>query len=125
MKTSSTWSAFTPARSSAHLIAIAPSFGAESGARPPRNEPIGVLAAPRITALTWLRPIVSSHDGDTSGSHREARRARPGARSLWRDVSPAIRSGAGALWHWCGADRRAFRALASRRATDREPSASG
>ena len=30
-------------------IAIAPSSGAESGARPPRNRPIGVLAAETIT----------------------------------------------------------------------------
>src|SRR2546430_1404383 len=43
-----------PARSSAHLIAIAPSSVAFSGASPPRNAPIGVRAAPRIT--TSLMP---------------------------------------------------------------------
>src|SRR5207253_8923053 len=54
MNTSSTSSARTPARSSAHLIAIAPSFGAGTGARPPRNAPIGVRAAPRMTvSLIW------------------------------------------------------------------------
>src|SRR2546423_11370036 len=121
MNTSSTLSGSTPARSRAHLMAMEPSFGAETGARPPRNEPIGVRAAPRITVLTSLLPIVSSRDGDTSGSHRGARRARPDAGSLWQGGSPVIRSGAGALWHWRDADRRAFRAPASRRATDRAP----
>src|SRR5437867_3085544 len=38
-----------PVRSGAARIANAPSFGAASGARPPRNAPIGVRAAPTIT----------------------------------------------------------------------------
>src|SRR6266566_6993998 len=38
-----------PDRSRAARIAMAPSFGAASGASPPRNAPIGVRAAPTIT----------------------------------------------------------------------------
>src|SRR5712691_483 len=38
-----------PDRSRAARIAIAPSFGAASGASSPRNAPIGVRAAPTIT----------------------------------------------------------------------------
>src|SRR5437773_7612022 len=38
-----------PDRSRAARIAIAPSFGAASGASPPRKAPIGVRAAPTIT----------------------------------------------------------------------------
>src|SRR5581483_2799197 len=42
--------ASTPARSTAARIAAAPSWGAVSGARPPRKRPIGVRAAERMTA---------------------------------------------------------------------------
>src|SRR5437867_12923575 len=49
MYTSSILSRGTPDRSRAARMAIAPSFGDASGARPPRNAPIGVRAAPTIT----------------------------------------------------------------------------
>ena len=47
---SSIWSGFTLARLIASLSAIAPSSGAESSARPPRNFPIGVRAAAKMKA---------------------------------------------------------------------------
>src|SRR2546423_1980333 len=49
MITCSICSACTPEFCSAHLMAMEPSFGAESDARVPRNEPIGVRAPPRMT----------------------------------------------------------------------------
>ena len=49
MKTCWTWSAATPARSSAALMTTAPSFGALSDASAPWKAPIGVRAAPTTT----------------------------------------------------------------------------
>src|SRR5215467_12132884 len=49
MMTCSTSSGLTPARSRAARIAIEPSAGAGSAESFPRNEPIGVRAAERIT----------------------------------------------------------------------------
>ena len=44
IQTSSTWEGSMPARRTAAPIAAAPSCGAVSDARPPRNEPMGVRA---------------------------------------------------------------------------------
>src|SRR2546428_11356223 len=84
MNTSSTSSARTPARSSAHLIAIAPSLGAGTGARPPRNAPIGVRAAPRMTAsLISLPPQSRGFAAETRPRQvRFARRRKAAPRSF-------------------------------------------
>src|SRR6266436_4387525 len=55
MKTVFTSSGFTPARSSAALMATAPSRGAGRLESEPWNAPIGVLAAPTITTSWTLR----------------------------------------------------------------------
>src|SRR5208337_1123996 len=62
IRISSTLSGDTPARSTAAEIARAPSAGAATSLKPPRNPPIGVRAAPTMTiassvlmlALPWL-----------------------------------------------------------------------
>ncbi len=71
MKHSSTWSGATPARTSASRMAIAPSSGALSDFSAPRNLPVGVRAALRMTAfchcevlLTYVGPSFSSGIAD-------------------------------------------------------------
>jgi hypothetical protein len=47
---SSTWAGSTPARATASRTAIAPSSGADSDFSAPRNRPVGVRTALRMTA---------------------------------------------------------------------------
>src|SRR5687767_12129207 len=64
MITSCTCSGRTFARLSASAIATAPSFGAVSSARPPRNFPIGVRRAERMNAsICCTRSVVRGAAG--------------------------------------------------------------
>ena len=68
MKTVFTSSGLTPARSSAALMAVAPSRGAGTGASEPKNAPIGVRAAPTITTFLPWDAIALSFAGDGGDS---------------------------------------------------------
>src|SRR5437016_2413444 len=64
-----------PARRTASRIAIAPSSGAVSEDRPPRNLPIGVLVAATITGIRDLSDIPKNNHSDyglTADSGRTA-----------------------------------------------------
>ena len=60
MKTVFTSSGFTPARSSAALMATAPNRGAGRLDNDPWNAPMGVLAAPTITTSCTFRSAAMS-----------------------------------------------------------------
>ena len=106
MITCCTWSGATSARSSAAVIAVAPSSVASTVDRPPPSLPMGVRAAPRITVLGIARKASDvASPADARHRHhrcprrhrrrhdrrRPLRRARGIAHDL--DGSPADRAG--------------------------------
>src|SRR5690349_23441540 len=78
MNTVFTSSGLTPARSKAARMAVAPSRGAGTDDREPRNAPIGVRAAPTITTFFPWDAIVCSSRG---GRRRFITRTRLSSRS--------------------------------------------
>src|SRR5437667_8745 len=95
-----TCSGATPARSSAALIAIAPSFVAGKSLREPSSRPIGVRAPATMTELTGQPPVLGPVSG--WGSERGEAQALAGAADPGfddREVSrpPRPRGAAGGL----------------------------
>ena len=82
MMTSCTSLAGIPDLTSAALMAVAPSSGADTVARAPRNLPIGVRAAATMTGMRELSAMRESYrsapDGTTTPSEASLPRARHG-----------------------------------------------